>query len=142
MLINAVREVCERRGFDPRDVFASYKGVVFAGEPLSPRARWLAEAWGVELFEHTGVGDVTAAFECHAHDGLHIWEDTVLVEGLDPDGRAPIADGERCELVATSLFNRTAPLVRYRSDDIVRLTPRAVRVRPHPRSRVADRPQG
>jgi phenylacetate-CoA ligase len=122
VLINAVREVCDRRGFDPREVFASYKGVVFAGEPLSPRARLLAEEWGVELFEHTGVGDVTAAFECHAHDGLHIWEDTAFVEGLDPDGRAAIADGERCELVATSLFNRTAPLVRYRSDDIVRLS--------------------
>jgi phenylacetate-CoA ligase len=122
VLINAVREVCERRGFDPGDVFASYKGVVFAGEPLSPRARALTDEWGVELYEHTGVGDVTAAFECHAHDGLHIWEDTVFVEGLDPDGDAPVADGERCELVATSLFNRTAPLVRFRSDDIVRLT--------------------
>jgi phenylacetate-CoA ligase len=122
VLINAVRDVCERRGFDPRDVFASYKGVVFAGEPLSPRARALTDEWGVELFEHTGVGDVTAAFECPAHDGLHIWEDTVFVEGLDPDGATPIADGERCELVATSLFNRTSPLVRFRSDDIVRLT--------------------
>ena len=110
VLINAVREVCERRGFDPRDVFASYKGVVFAGEPLSPRARALAESWGVELFEHRGVGDVTAAFECAQHDGLHVWEDTVLVEGLDPDGTDAVADGERCELVATSLFNRTAPL--------------------------------
>ena len=114
--------MCARRGFDPADVFASYKGVVFVGEPLSPRARALAEEWGVELYEHTGIGDVTAAFECHAHDGLHFWEDTALVEGLDPDGAAPMADGERCELVATSLFNRTAPLIRYRSDDIVRLT--------------------
>jgi phenylacetate-CoA ligase len=122
ILINEVRDVCARRGIDPADVFASYKGVVFAGEPLSPRARALAEEWGVELYEHTGIGDVTAAFECHAHDGLHFWEDTALVEGLDPDGTAPMADGERCELVATSLFNRTAPLIRYRSDDIVRLT--------------------
>jgi phenylacetate-CoA ligase len=122
LLINAVRDACTRRGDDPADVFASYKGVVFAGEPLSPRARGLAEAWGVELFEHTGVGDVTAAFECHAHDGLHVWEDTVLVEGLAPNGTESVADGERCELVATSLTNRTAPLLRYRSDDIVRLT--------------------
>jgi phenylacetate-CoA ligase len=122
ILINEVRDVCARRGFDPADVFASYKGVVFAGEPLSPRARALAEEWGVELYEHTGIGDVTAAFECHAHDGLHVWEDTALVEGLDPEGTAAKADGERCELVATSLFNRTAPLIRYRSDDIVRLT--------------------
>ncbi|MGH8978682.1 MAG: phenylacetate--CoA ligase family protein [Acidimicrobiia bacterium] len=122
VLINAVADACARRDLDPADVFASYKGVVFAGEPLSPRARALAESWGVELFEHTGIGDVTAAFECHEHDGLHVWEDTVLIEGLEPDGTAAVADGERCELVATSLFNRTAPLVRYRSDDIVRLT--------------------
>ncbi|HEX5097449.1 MAG TPA: phenylacetate--CoA ligase family protein [Acidimicrobiia bacterium] len=122
VLINAVRDACEQHGLDPVDVFSSYKGVVFAGEPLSPRARALAESWDVELYEHCGVGDVTAAFECEHHDGLHFWEDSAFVEGLDPDGDAPVADGERCELVATSLVNRTAPLVRYRSDDIVRIT--------------------
>jgi phenylacetate-CoA ligase len=115
VLINAVKHACDRRGFDPHDVFASYKGVTFAGEPLSPRARALAESWGIELFEHGNVGDVTGSFECTAHDGLHVWEDTVLVEAVD-------TDGDRSELVATSLFNRVAPLVRYRSDDIVRLS--------------------
>jgi len=113
--------VCDRRGFDPRDVFSSYKGVTFAGEPLSPRARALAESWGVELFEHGNVGDVTGSFECVAHDGLHAWEDTVLLEGLDGGPDDPDADG-RCELVATALNNHIAPLIRFRSDDIVRLT--------------------
>lgn len=115
VLINAVKAACDRRGFDPHDVFSSYRGVTFAGEPLSPRARALAESWGIELFEHGNVGDVTGSFECTQHDGLHAWEDTVLVEGIDPDG-------DRCELVATSLANHIAPLVRFRSDDIVRLT--------------------
>jgi phenylacetate-CoA ligase len=115
ILINAVKDVCDRRGFDPHDVFASYKGVTFAGEPLSPRARTIAESWGIELFEHGNVGDVTGCFECRKHDGMHFWEDTVLVEGVDQDG-------DRCELVASSLNNRVAPLLRYRSDDIVRLS--------------------
>jgi phenylacetate-CoA ligase len=115
LLINAVKEACDRGGFDPRDVFSSFKGVTFAGEPLSPRARRLAESWGIELYEHGNVGDVTGSFECPEHDGLHYWEDTVLVEGVDPDG-------DRCELVATSLQNSIAPLIRFRSDDIVRLT--------------------
>ncbi len=87
-----------------------------AGEPLSPRARALAESWGVELYEHGNVGDVTGSFECVAHDGLHAWEDTVVVEGIDED-----ADG-RCELVATALNNHISPLIRFRSDDIVRLS--------------------
>jgi phenylacetate-CoA ligase len=115
VLINAVKDACDRRGFDPHEVFSSYKGVTFAGEPLSPRARALAESWGIELFEHGNVGDVTGSFECVHHDGLHAWEDTVLVEGIDPDG-------DRYELVATSLANNIAPLIRFRSDDIVRLT--------------------
>jgi phenylacetate-CoA ligase len=91
-------------------------GVTFAGEPLSPRARALAESWGVPLYEHGNVGDVTGSFECVARDGLHAWEDTVIVEGIDED-----ADG-RCELVATALDNRVSPLIRFRSDDIVRLS--------------------
>jgi phenylacetate-CoA ligase len=115
VLINAVKDACDRRGFDPHDVFSSYRGVTFAGEPLSPRARALAESWGIELFEHGNVGDVTGSFECVEHDGLHAWEDTVVVEGIDPDG-------DRVELVATSLSNRIAPLIRFRSDDIVRLS--------------------
>jgi phenylacetate-CoA ligase len=115
VLVHAVKDACDRRGFDPRDVFASYKGVTFAGEPLSPRARRLAETWGIELYEHANVGDVTGSFECPVHDGLHFWEDTAFVEGIEHDG-------DRCELVATSLTNRVAPLVRYRSDDVVRLT--------------------
>ena len=49
----------DRRGFDPRDVFSSYRGVTFAGEPLSPAGAALAESWGIELFEHGSVGDVT-----------------------------------------------------------------------------------
>jgi phenylacetate-CoA ligase len=121
-LIRAVAAACERRGFDPAEVFSSYRGVVFAGEPLGRRSRALAEQWGVELFEHTGVGDVTYAFECAEHDGLHFWEDTVFVESLDPDGAEPVPDGARGELVATTLFNRVAPFVRYRSDDLVRVT--------------------
>ncbi|MCU1427595.1 MAG: phenylacetate--CoA ligase family protein, partial [Actinomycetia bacterium] len=86
LLLDAVRDVCARRGFDPRDVFASYKGVVFAGEPLGRRARALAQEWGVQLYEHSAVGDVTASFECPQHDGLHYWEDTAFVECLDLDG--------------------------------------------------------
>src|SRR5437660_6642445 len=59
---------------------------------------------------------------------MHGWEDTVLIEGIDPEARdhrdaaAVTDDDARCELVATALTNRVAPLVRYRSDDIVRIT--------------------
>jgi phenylacetate-CoA ligase len=126
-LMAATPAVAERVGIDPKDAFSSYLGIVWAGEPLGPRARALAAEWGLPLFEHTSVGDVTASFECTAHDGLHFWEDTAFVEGIEPDATGhtdaiAAADGARCELVATALVNRVAPLIRYRSDDVVRLT--------------------
>ena len=61
----------------------------------SGRARRLVESWGLELFDHTGVGDVGAATECRAHDGCHVWEDTAFIEVLDPDTLEPVGDGAR-----------------------------------------------
>jgi len=65
------------------------------------------------------VGDAGSATECGAHDGYHWWEDSILVEHLDPDGAAPVAGDARGEMVVTSLNDRVAPLVRFRSDDLV-----------------------
>ena len=122
VLIFELARICDSLGVDPRDVFSSYRGVIHGGEPLGPRSRRLLDEWGVEAFEHTAVGDAGAATECREHDGCHFWEDGVLVEHLDPDGRAPVADGERGELVVTALDNRVMPLVRFRSDDLIDLT--------------------
>lgn len=126
-MINATAAIAERAGIDPADAFSSYRGIVFAGEPLGARARGLATEWGMHLYEHSNVGDVTGCFECSAHDGMHFWEDTAYVEGIDPqatdhrDAQPVHGDRVRCELVATALANRVAPLVRFRSDDIVEI---------------------
>ena len=105
---------------DPREVFASIKGAVFGGEPLSPRFAALAKSWGLELFEITTLGDVVGAIECREHNGFHTWEDLAVVEALDDDGH-PVADGELGELVVTALADPIAPLIRFRTEDIVRL---------------------
>jgi phenylacetate-CoA ligase len=122
-LVLALEQYAARAGVDLAEAFSSYRGVTFAGEPIGPRARRLVEdGWGLELFLHTGVGDVGAATECREHDGCHFWEDTCYLESLDPDGAEPVGDGERGELVSTTLLDKIAPLVRYRSDDLVRIT--------------------
>jgi phenylacetate-CoA ligase len=114
-LIMALQYLAPAMGVDVGDALSCYRGIIFAGEPLGLRAKAQVDEWGVELFVHTGLGDVGAATECREHDGCHFWEDDALVEWLD------VEDG-RGELVATSLSDRTAPLIRYRSDDLVRLT--------------------
>lgn len=110
----------ETTGDDPVDVFSSVKGAIFGGEPLSPRFAALTKGWGLELFEFTSLGDVIGAMECKAHNGFHMWEDLVLVEALDDDGK-PVPDGELGELVVTSLADPIAPLIRYRTEDIIRM---------------------
>jgi phenylacetate-CoA ligase len=107
---------------DMRELFSSFKGAGFAGEPLGARMRQQLSDWGVEVYLWTSTGDVTGAFECRQHDGCHAWEDSVLLEAVDPAGSAPVADGELGELVATSLDNPVTPMVRFRSDDIIRMT--------------------
>jgi phenylacetate-CoA ligase len=112
---------------DMKELFSSFKGAAFAGEPLGARARQQLQDWGVEVYLWTSTGDVTGAFECRQHDGCHAWEDCVLLEAVDPAASTPgtsvqVADGELGELVATSLDNPVTPMVRFRSDDIIRMT--------------------
>ncbi|WP_256352568.1 hypothetical protein [Pseudomonas sp. PDM31] len=53
---------------------------------------------------------------------MHTWEDLAMIEQLDPSGGGSVADGERGELVVTALLDDVAPLIRYRTDDLVRFT--------------------
>lgn len=121
-LVMMIEHTATALGVDLVDCFSSYRGVVFAGEPIGPRARARVEGWGLELFIQTSLGDVGAATECREHDGCHFWEDCALVETLDPEGVEPVGDGQRGELVSTTLVDKIAPLIRYRSDDLVRVS--------------------
>ena len=119
-LLIALEQYFEKTGDDPREIFNSVKGASFGGEPLSPRFAALVKDWGLELFEHSSLGDVSGMTECSAHDGMHGWEDLALVECLDDAGHE-VSDGELGELTVTSLADPVAPLIRYRTEDLVRV---------------------
>lgn len=120
-LLLAFEQEIDRSGVDPTDIFKSYKGAAFGGEALGERQRKLAESWGLKLFEMGAVGDGITGMECSARAGFHAWEDLVLIECLDPQGDEPVADGELGELVVTMLTDRFNPVIRYRTDDMVRV---------------------
>jgi phenylacetate-coenzyme A ligase PaaK-like adenylate-forming protein len=109
--------------YDLRTIFSSMKGVAFAGQPMGAvLAKKVREEWGLEVFKYTSAGDTGTAWEHKEHDGYTLWEDTVYAESLDPGSDRPVPDGEVGELVATDIDNLAAPLIRYRSGDLVRLT--------------------
>jgi len=108
--------------YDIREALSSLKGASFAGQPIGKQlAHKIRDEWGVELFVYASAGDTGTAWECREHDGYHLWEDLVLAETLVPERNEPTAIGEIGELVATDLDNRAAPLIRYRSGDLIRL---------------------
>jgi phenylacetate-CoA ligase len=56
------------------------------------------------------VGNI--AWECAAHDGLHVNDDAMILELLD-DQNHPVPDGEEGRVVVTWLDGRDWPFIRY-----------------------------
>jgi phenylacetate-CoA ligase len=98
-----------------------------ASEPLTAEGRTLVQrAWQVppfDVYAATETGGIAA--ECERHTGMHLFEDLVLAEVVDADGRPvpPGVAGDR--LLVTVLFSRTLPLIRYELTDRVRLATKA-----------------
>ena len=68
------------------------------------------------------------ANECvETKDGLHVWEDHFYPEVVDPATGEVLPDGERGELVLTSLTKEAMPVIRYRTRDLTRLLPGTAR---------------
>jgi phenylacetate-CoA ligase len=105
--------------------------LVVAGEPGGsvPGVRTrLEQAWvGARVFDHHGMTEVgPVTYECPAQPGvLHLIESAFLAEIVDPGTGEPVADGERGELVLTTLKRTGSPLLRYRTGDLVRARSRA-----------------
>ena len=68
------------------------------------------------------------ANECvETKDGLHIWEDHFYPEIIDPVSGRVLPDGEKGELVFTTLTKEGMPVIRYRTRDLTRLLPGTAR---------------
>ena len=83
--------------------------------------RRIEAAWGARCFDHAGATEVGAwAFDCQELNGcIHLNELEFIFEVVDPDSDKPVADGERGELVITSLGRPGMPVLRYRTGDLV-----------------------
>jgi phenylacetate-CoA ligase len=104
----------------------SPEAVFCAAEVLTrDTAELIARAWGVVPFNVYGSTETAGiASECADHCGLHLYEDLLIVEVVDKDNQ-PVPIGEYgYKVLATVLFSRTLPLIRYEISDSVCLSPR------------------
>ena len=98
---------------------------ILGAEPWSQSMRKEIEnRLGIEAYDIYGLSEVSGpgvSSECSAKSGLHVFEDHFYVEIIDPDTGEVLPEGEKGEIVYTSLTKEAFPTIRYRSKDITRL---------------------
>ena len=100
----------------------SIETVLCSAEPLSDAKREkLARQWGAQVRDTFGMTEAgMMGAEDEAGRGFRIWTDMFLVEVLDPDTHAPVAEGQVGSLVVTPLWtNNVTPFLRWSSGDLV-----------------------
>ena len=126
----AIADEMERQGIDPRQT--SLRLGIFGAEPWTNEMRQSIERRiDMEAIDLYGLSEVMGpgvAQECvETKDGLTIWEDHFFPEIIDPASGKPLPDGEKGELVLTSLTKEALPVIRYRTRDLTRLLPPTAR---------------
>lgn len=94
------------------------KAVFSTAEVLYPHQRELMrEAFACEVFDTYGCGDgMGHATECGFHNGLHVCPEASVMQIVDAQGNS-VAPGTEGEVVLTSLFDYSMPLIRYAPGD-------------------------
>ena len=118
------------QGLDPRE--SPLEVGIFGAEPWTNAMRLeIEQAFDMHAVDIYGLSEVMGpgvANECvETKDGLHIWEDHFYPEIIDPETGEVLPDGERGELVFTSLTKEAMPIIRYRTRDLTRLLPGTAR---------------
>ncbi|MBN8918363.1 MAG: AMP-binding protein [Rhizobiales bacterium] len=126
-------QAAKHQGINPRNDW-TLKVAILGGQSVSAEFRAQLEAEMPEGFMSHNIYGTTEAGGpilaistpfTHADDELQLLnEDTVIVEILDPKTMKPVSEGEVGEIVITTLRKEASPVVRWRTRDLVRLSPR------------------
>jgi phenylacetate-CoA ligase len=118
-------EAAREEGIDFRNL--KLRVGIFGAEPWSEAMRTEIEAKlnlsAIDIYGLSEIMGPGVAIECsQAKKGLHIWEDHFIPEIIDPVSGRRVAEGERGELVITTITKQGIPLIRYRTRDITSIT--------------------
>ncbi len=118
-------EIAAKAGKDFRKDYKLKTGI-FGAEPTSKGLKEaVAQAWEIDYHEVYGLSEIIGpgvSCSCKQSDRLHIFEDHFLAEIIDPMTGEVLPEGERGELVITTLTKQALPIIRYRTGDITSIT--------------------
>jgi len=112
-------ESIEEKGL--RDQIKLKAGIFGAEAWTGEMRRSIEEKLGIKAYDIYGLTEISGpgvSFECSEQTGMHINEDHFIAEIIDPKTGEVLPDGEKGELVFTSITKEAFPLIRYRTKDI------------------------
>ncbi len=117
-------EEIKRRGI--RDRLCLKKGIIGSERWGEKMRKSIAEELGVDFYDIYGLTEIYGpgiGISCDYRNGIHMWDDYIYFEIIDPKTGRTLPDGEVGELVITTLKKEGAPLIRYRTHDLTRIIP-------------------
>ena len=112
-------ESIEERGV--RDQIKLKAGIFGAEAWTEEMRRDIEEKLGIKAYDIYGLTEISGpgvSFECEEQTGMHVNEDHFIPEIINPITGEVLPDGEKGELVFTSISKEAFPLMRYRTRDI------------------------
>ena len=117
-------EEIEEEGVDTKTI--GLKAIGFGAEMWTEEMRQeIQKRFNAPAYNIYGLTEVMGpgvGLECSEKDGLHISEDHFYPEIIDSQTHDVLPDGERGELVLTTLTREGTPLIRFRTKDVTKLT--------------------
>ncbi|NWF98163.1 MAG: phenylacetate--CoA ligase [Nitrospirae bacterium] len=121
--------VMSNEGLNPSDF--SLRRAYLGSEPYSEETRKKIESFfNIDVYNSYGLSEMNGpgvAFECTEKNGMHLWEDNFIMEIINPETGKTLPDGEKGELVLTTLCREAMPIIRYRTRDITMIIPEKCR---------------
>ena len=117
-------EEINKRGL--KDKIKLKKGVIGSERWSEAKRKYIGEALGIELYDIYGLTEIYGpgiGINCPGEYGMHIFDDYLYTEIIDPQTGEVLPDGEEGEIVITTLVKEGAPLIRFRTHDLSRILP-------------------
>jgi len=131
--LTRITSILLEQGADPGKDFPNLKGITLSTEPFPvPWALRMEDIWGTVLHDIYGSTQVNLNYAITCKYGVvpdgeygwyHLADTFALVEVLDKETDRPVDYGEWGEPVVTTFSREAMPLIRFRSNDRVRLLP-------------------
>ena len=116
-------EAIQERGLKDK---IKLKAGIFGAEPWTEEMRHnIEDALGLKAYDIYGLTEICGpgvSFECEEQAGMHIQEDHLIPEIINPETGEVLPEGEVGELVFTCITKKAFPLLRYRTRDLCYLT--------------------